>query len=625
MDPRLLKYYNRELQHVREMGAEFAEEFPKIAGRLGLEQLECADPYVERLLEGFGFLAARVQLKLDAEFPRFSQHLLEMVYPDYLAPIPSMAVVQFHTDPAAGANPDGFSLPRGTVLKSLVGPDDQTACEFRTAHEVTLWPVEVAQADYLTRETASLQIPRIAGAPTIRSVLRLKLRTMAGLKFNELSLDRLAFHLHGVDQVPVRLYEQLLAHAVALVVRPVERPIAWEVVRTGPCIRRSGFEDSQALLPHSPRTFQGYRLLQEYFTLPQRFLFVELEQLSEGFRRCESEEIELLILLDRNDSAIENVVDASHFALGCTPAVNLFARRADRIHLSESASEYHLVPDRTRPMDFEVHTVTRLRGYGTAAEDEQEFLPFYAMNGQVHHGAFYTTHRLPRVLSSRQRRSGPRASYVGSEVYLALVDGNEGPYRHTLRQLAPEALCTNRDLPLQMPVGRGKTDFTLETSAPVQSVRCVAGPTRPRPALAYGEGEVCWRLISHLSLNYLSLVNHEQSQGAAALRELLTLYADSSQAPLRKQIEGLVSVAARPIIRRLPLPGPIACGRGLEITVTFDEVSFEGSGVFILGAVLDEFFAKYVSLNSFTETVVTTLDRGEVIRWPVRIGRRPLL
>ncbi|HEY2250781.1 MAG TPA: type VI secretion system baseplate subunit TssF, partial [Planctomycetaceae bacterium] len=151
MDPRLLKYYNRELQHVREMGAEFAEEFPKIAGRLGLEQLECADPYVERLLEGFGFLAARVQLKLDSEFPRFSQHLLEMVYPDYLAPIPSMAVVQFALDPAAGALPDGFRLPRGSAIKSLVGPDDQTACEFRTAHDVTLWPVEVAQAEYLTR------------------------------------------------------------------------------------------------------------------------------------------------------------------------------------------------------------------------------------------------------------------------------------------------------------------------------------------------------------------------------------------------------------------------------------------------------------------------------------------
>jgi len=625
MDPRLLKYYNRELQHVREMGAEFAEEFPKIAGRLGLEQLECADPYVERLLEGFAFLAARVQLKLDAEFPRFSQHLLEMVYPDYLAPIPSMAVVQFALDPAAGALPDGFNLPRGSALKSLIGPDDQTACEFRTAHDVTLWPVEVAHAEYLTRETASLQMPRIPGAPAIRSVLRLRLKTIAGLKFNELSLDRLAVHLSGADQLPVRLYEQLLANQVAVVLRPVKRPVAWEHVLPASSVRRLGYDDAQAVLPVAPRSFQGYRLLQEYFGLPQRFLFVELTGLSEGLRRCEADEIELLVLFSRNDPTIENVVDASQFALGCTPVVNLFPRRADHIHLNESTSEYHLVPDRTRPMDFEVHTVTRLRGYGTASDEEVEFLPFYALNGQVHHGSFYTVHRLPRVLSSTQRRYGPRASYVGSEVYLGLVDGNEGPYRHSLRQLAPETLCTNRDLPLQMPVGRGKTDFTLETSAPVQSVRCVAGPTRPRPALAYGDGEVCWRLISHLSLNYLSLVNDEQAHGAAALRELLTLYADSSQAAIRKQVEGVSAVAARPIVRRLPLPGPIACGRGLEIAVTFDEGAFEGSGIFVLGAVLDEFFAKYVSLNSFTETVVNTLDRGEVVRWPVRIGRRAQL
>src|SRR6185312_3225069 len=189
MDPRLLKYYDRELQHIREMGAEFAEEFPKIAGRLGLEQLECADPYVERLLEGFSFLAARVQLKLDAEFPRFTQHLLEMVYPSYLAPVPSMVIVQFHTDLAHGGLAKGFVLPRGTGLKSLLGKDDQTPCEYRTAHATTLWPLEITQADYTTRDTASFEMPKIPGAPAVRAALRLRLRTTAGLKFDQLDLD----------------------------------------------------------------------------------------------------------------------------------------------------------------------------------------------------------------------------------------------------------------------------------------------------------------------------------------------------------------------------------------------------------------------------------------------------
>src|SRR5262249_1581768 len=177
MDPRLLKYYNRELQHVREMGAEFAEEFPKIAGRLGLEQLECADPYVERLLEGFAFLAARVQLKLDAEFPRFKPHLLEMVYPYYLTPVPSMAVVQFHADPGDGGLAEGFVLPRGTGLRSVLGKDDQTPCEYRTAHDTTLWPIEIVEADYLTRDTAAFEMPKISGARGVKAALRLLFRT----------------------------------------------------------------------------------------------------------------------------------------------------------------------------------------------------------------------------------------------------------------------------------------------------------------------------------------------------------------------------------------------------------------------------------------------------------------
>src|SRR5262245_9133937 len=255
MDPRLLKYYNRELQHVREMGAEFAEEFPKIAGRLGLEQLECADPYVERLLEGFAFLAARVQLKLDAEFPRFTQHLLEMVYPDYLTPLPSMAVVQFQTDPADGGLAEGFVLPRGTGLRSILGKDDQTPCEYRTAHDTALWPLEIAGADYVTRDAAGFEMPRIPGAQVVRAALRLRLRATAGLKFEKLGLDRLAVYLQGVDQLPVRLYEQFLSNAVAVVIRPVERPAPWQEVLPATSIRRVGYDDSQALLPCTPRSF----------------------------------------------------------------------------------------------------------------------------------------------------------------------------------------------------------------------------------------------------------------------------------------------------------------------------------------------------------------------------------
>jgi len=622
VDPRLLKYYNQELQYIREMGGEFAQEFPKIAGRLGLEGFECADPYVERLLEGFAFLAARVQLKLDAEFPRFTQHFLEAVYPHYLAPTPSMAVVQFQPDLTESGLAEGFKLPRQSRLRSLLGKNEQTSCEYRTAHEVELWPLELTEAGYLTT-LAGTGLPDLPG---VKAAIRLRLRTTAGLTFDKLQLENLPLYLRGADELPMHLYEQILGNAVALVARPTSRPAPWHEIIPKTQIRRMGFEDSQALLPCGPRSFQGYRLLHEYFAFPARYMFVELTGLGPVVKRCKDDELELVILLNRNDSYLEKRFDATNFALFCAPAINLFPKECDRIHLSHKFSEPHVVPDRTRPMDFEIYSISGVTGYGTGTGLEQEFLPFYASNdlaAQRPDLAFYTQRREPRVLSSRQRRNGPRSSYIGSEVFLALVDAAEAPYQADLRQLGISSLCTNRDLPLRMPIGKENTDFTLEASAPVESIRCTAGPTRPRPS--WSEGDSTWRLISHLSLNYLSLTNSSEEQGAEALRELLALYSDVGESPVRKQISGVTSISTKPIIRRIPVPGPIALGRGQEISLMLDEDAFEGTGVFLLGAVLERFFARYASINSFTQTIISTAERGEIIRWPLRTGQRHVL
>jgi type VI secretion system protein ImpG len=625
MDPRLLQYYGQELSYIRELGAEFAREFPKVAGRLGIETFECADPYVERLLEGFAFLAARVHLKIDDEFPRFTQHLLEILYPHYLAPIPSLGIMQLRPNLNESVLASGYRVPRGSSLRSVLGRGDQTACEYRTAHEVMLWPLEIAKAEYTgyLGDLGELELPEKP-----RAALRLTLRATAGLNISELTLDRLTLFLRGGDEVPSRLYEQMLGHAVAVVVRPTARPVPWQEVVVDNPTTPVGFEDEEALLPYGPRSFQGYRLLQEYFAFPPRYLFVSLNGLREGIARCAANEVEVLCLSDAHDSSLDGVVNPQHFALHCTPAANLFPRRADRIHLTESAHEYHLVPDRTRPMDFEVHSVGEVVGYGSSAEVKQPFHPFFAWNDATAEDdalAYYTIQRQPRALSARQRERGARSSYVGSEVFLSLVDPGQGPYRSSLRQLAVETICTNRDLPLHLTLGQGRTDFTLETGAPVESIRCLAGPSAPRPSAAYGD--LSWRLISHLSLNYLSLVDVADGAGqkSQALRELLSLYADLGDPGARKQIDGIRSTSSAGITRPLPVAGPTTFGRGMEVTLTCDESAFEGSGVFLLGAVLERFFAKYVSLNSFTETVLRTIQRGEVMRWRTRTGRRKSL
>jgi len=624
MDPRLLKHYNRELQFIREMGGEFAKEFPKIAGRLGLDAFECADPYVERLLEGFAFLAARVQLKAEAEFPRFTQHLLELVYPHYLAPTPSMAVVQLNPDLTEGGLADGFVVRRDAALRSPLGQGDQTPCEYRTAHDVTLWPIEITQAEYFThsREVASLDIREARAA---KAGIRLRLKATAGLTFQKIALDRLVLFLRG-GELAHRVYEQMLGNASAVLVRPGQSPAPWHEVIPDSGIGRVGFDERQALIPYGTRSFQGYRLLHEYFAFPERYLFVEIAGLETAVRRCTGDELDVIVLLDRSDPSLLNVVDTGNFALFCTPAINLFPKRADSIQLTDREAEYHVVPDRNAPMDFEVYDVKEVVGTGPDVEGERVFLPFYARTNLKGHGkdmAFYTLHRVPRLLSARQRRTGPRSNYIGNEVFLSLVDAREAPFSSSLRQLALTTLCTNRDLPLHLSVGQGRSDFTLQSSGPVQSVRCVAGPTAPRPT--HAEGETAWRLISHLSLNYLTLMDSAEEQGAVAMRDLLMLYGGDNDAALRLQVDGVKSVVSAPVTRRIPTFGPIAFGRGMEITVTFDEAAFSGSGVFLLGEVLEEFFAKYVSINSFTETVVRTLQRGEIIRWPARTGRRDML
>ena len=625
MDPRLLHYYNRELQHVREVGAEFASEFPKIAARLGLDAFECSDPYVERLFEGFAFMAARVQLKVDAEFPNFTQALLEIVYPHYLACTPSMAVVEFKPELTEESLAEGFLIPKGCSLRSQIAKGEQTACEYQTAHPLHLWPLEIAQVEYLPTLAAvsNSGLTDARHLEQVKAAIRIKLRCTAGVKFNQLALDHLPLFLRGTGATPYRLYEQLLANARGLACKIGQDKHAQVKYKAGRSARGLGFEQEEALLKQTSRSFDGYRILQEYFAFPERYLFTELSGLKSLISECSADELELFVLLDRSDAQLINALDKSNLALFCVPAINLFPKRTDRMHIDKRHSEYHVVVDRTRPMDYEVFGVEQVTGFGNDQRQEQSFLPFYGSKSVYQNQSettFYMLRRQQRLLSSKQRRKGMRSSYIGSECYISLVDASQAPYSPQTAQMGLETLCTNRDLPMVMPVGLGETDFSLLISAPVKSIRCIAGPTRPLPA-EY-EGETVWRLINHLSLNYLSLVDSNSKQGAASLRELLGLYAERREPAIRKQIEGVISVSAKNVVRRVDSKGPMVFGRGLEITVLLDESAFEGGGYFLMGTVLEQFFARYVSINSFVETVICTTDRGEVARWPVRIGRR---
>lgn len=628
MDPRLLRLYSDELSHLREVGAEFAREFPKIASRLGMEGMEVTDPYVERLLEGFAFLTARVQLKLEAEQPRLIAHLLEATYPNFLAPMPSMMIARFGVDPADPNLVKGYVLPRGSALLSEAARGQDTHCEFTTAQAVTLWPIELASVQYFSfaPDLAAAKMPQLLG---MRGGLRIRLRCGGGVNFSQLGLDRLSFYIGAPDDVAFRLHELVLGSAGGTLVRgdaAAGGALQW---RGSESVRALGFGADESLLPESLRAFSGYRLIQEVAAMPQRLLFFEVGALAERLANVASDEVELVIVLQRGDAGLEALVDGESLALFCAPAINLFSKRLDRIQVSTGSWEYHVVPDRARPMDYEVHSIQSVIGFGTGRVAQQEFSPLYATfhdetppaDGEAH--GYYTVRREPRLLSSRQKQHGARSSYIGEEVFISLVDPRHAPYRDDVRQLSVVAWATNRDLPTLLPHAAGADGaplWRLESPGPVARVDLLRGPTRPvtrRPV-----GQLGWSLVNHLTLNHLALVGETPQHAAAALRTMLGLYAPPEDNGWARQVEGVHGLEARSVVRRLPFKGPLTYGTGIEIVLELDELAFQGTSAFLFASVLERFFARHAAINSFTQLTLKTSQRGEVMRWPPRIGLR---
>ena len=625
MDPRLLRLYTDELSHLRDMGAEFAREFPRVASRLSMDGIEVSDPYVERLLEGFAFLTARVQLKLESEFPRLVQHLLEVVYPNFLAPVPAMMMVQLQPDPADPNLAQGAMVHRRSSLRSMLPRGQNTLCEFRTAHDVQLWPIEIAGVQFFSY-APDLPLARLPTGARVKGGLRIKLRALAGMTFDQLPIGDLPFTISAGDDVAFRLHELALGSCIGTWIKgdDAEPASGW---RGATSVQPVGYGEDEALLPASLRGFSGYRLLQEYAAMPQRFLSFRCTDLASRLARVKSSDTELVLLFGRTDATLESIVDAGSLALFCTPAINLFSKRLDRIALTASAWEHHVVPDRTKPMDFEVHGIEAVTGYGTGAVAEQRFLPLYS---SVHtepssHAAYYTLRREPRILSARQKDQGPRSAYIGQEAFLSLVDARQAPYREDLRQLSITALVTNRDLPTFLPSGGsgGADRWQLDAQGPVVAVRCLRGPTRPHQRQP--RGDIGWSLVSHLSLNYLSFAGEDPARAAAALRSILSLYGPTQDHSWDRQVEGVQAVATRQVVRRLPFTGPLTFGTGIEITTQVDDLAFQGASPFLLGCVLEQFFARHAALNTFTESVLRTASRGELMRWPVRAGAQALV
>jgi len=601
MDDRVLGYYERELAYLREMGADFARRYPKIAGRLQLEPDKCEDPHTERLIEAFAFLCGRLREKIDDDFQDISEALLQILYPHYVSPIPPMSVVRF--DPVRKTVPPaGHRIERHTALYSR--PVGGQPCRFFTTYPVTLWPVEVVEA--------GLRDPKrsVRGA---QQAIRLQCKTFNGIPVSQIPWESLRFFLNGQAQHIYHLYELLLNNVCHAEIEAMNRQGKVEVIPlSADALRPVGFADDEAMLPYSRRSFAGYRLLFEYFSFPEKFLFVDLHGLGalRGFDLKDT--LDIHVYLDRQAKP-NTVVSAETFCLNASPVVNLFERVAEPIRADQRRTEYRVIADGRREDATEVFAVNRVAATPSDSPGTiVEYHPFYSIG----HHSDDADEEGRTVFWLMARRPSMKKGDDGTEVFLSFCDAQAIPVEPDAETVTAFVTCTNRDLPARLPFGDPAGDFEMEAATPVARISCLLKPTPTRrPSLS---GALQWRLLSHLSLNYLSLVDGE----GVALKEILTLYDFEGSAVTRQQINGIVGMSWNPITRRLGE----AFARGIDLTIEFDEDKYVGTGLFLFASVLERFLGHYVSINSFSQLTAKTTQRKDPVRkWPPRNGDRVLL
>lgn len=602
MSDSLLPYYNQELAAIRSLAGRFAEAHPKIAARLRLSADTVDDPHVARLLEGVAFLSARVQQRLDDEFPELTEALLGILYPHYLAPVPSCMIARFQSQPGLDRS---VTLPAGLPLATE--PVRGEVCRFRTAWAQTIWPIEIESVRLSGLPLAAPANPRATGAV---SVLRIRLRCTGDVDFTTLRLDRLRVFLRASPNVSLPLLELLSTRAISVAYAdgPADpRP----AILPGSAIEPVGYAPEDALIPWSARGFSGFRLLTEYFAFPEKFLFLDFTGIEAKTLLQTGRELDIFVYLDRAVPDLERMVGNDALALGCTPVINLFQQHCEPIALTHTETEYRIVPDARRTASMEVWQVERVQetlGDGKS----RPWRPFYRLSGLSGDmdgtgGSFVTI-----------RRPSPMG---GSETYLGTSDPDFDPDDPADGVLSVDALCFNRDLPAALPFGGGHPTLQIvEGHAAIRQVSCMTAPT---PALGLPPGkETLWRLVSHLSLGHLSIVGGEAA--ATALKEVLRLYDRRDTPETRAAIEGLVSVSAQPGVSRVPGARPGSFCRGVDVSLVFDARLWQTAGLFLLASVLDRFLALHATVNSFVRTRVMVQGQ-QVASWPARAGAQVLL
>ncbi|WP_213806547.1 type VI secretion system baseplate subunit TssF [Granulicella sp. dw_53] len=613
MRPELLDSYERELTFLRDMGAEFGRKYPRVASRLLLEPDRCEDPHVERLIESFAFLAARLHLRLDDDLPELTSSLLNLIYPHYLRPIPAMTVVECQVESeSAGKQGAAFTLPTGTALNTRRTIDGMT-CRFRTTYPVELWPITVAECVWRTPE----QLPRPVRVAGAAAALRMVIRGGKDVKPGTLGISSLRFYLAGDSNLVFTLYELLASKCISISLRD-PRVVDGRVISISPSMLKPvGFEEDECLLPYPRRSFDGYRLLQEYFAFPQKFLFFDITGL-EAMSAFSGDEIELLFHFGRFDrperqQVLEVGVSTETLRLGCTPAINLFSQAAEPVLLTQTQHEYRVTADARYTRMMEIFSIDDVLATSPSKRQTTLLAPLYAYRYNtlaMEQGIFWHANR--RYTSFEEREP--------SSVFLSLVDVNGLLTEPAAEVLTVHCTCSNHDLPSRLSFGAIEGDFEAVNFAGVQRIRALHRPTGSLDPPA-GKGQL-WRLISQLSLNYLSL----GEEGLGALQEILRIHNFSQSPQVESQVAGVVAMRSKRHFAIMRADYGNTPARGVRVEIELDERQFANGGAYLFASVLERFLGSYVSMNSFCQLRAESNLRKEGLgTWMPRAGSRVLL
>lgn len=604
----LLPHYERELTYLRRLSGEFSARYPKIAGRLLMSGETVDDPHVERMIESFAFLAARIHRKLDDEFPQVTDALLQVLYPHYLRPFPSASIAHFDGGSQLVQLSQSTLIPRGTLLNTRAVKNVE--CRFRTAYDVELAPIAIDSAGFDSAVLA-LNLPP-AGAKA-NSAIRIDIAALSDQAgFDLLALSKLRMFLNGEPSLVSAIREALCSRVLCVT---ADCDGETSVTLDSSCIEAVGFSSEESLVEQDARSHPAYRILLEYFAFPDKFNFVDIDL--RGLRRRVARRvrnIRLGMLLgggvehDASNKLLERLT-LDNFALFCTPVVNLFAQAAEPVRVTHRSEAYPLIVDSRRPQAHEIYSVERVTRISRDADGERftEFRPFYALR----HGEKSSANGCYWHLYRREFESDE----TSPQIEIALVDAEFLPAKVDAETLSIDLVCTNRDLPAQLPFGLAEGDLFAEGGSAVRRIRMLRKPTRSHRFNR--KRGVQWRLISHLSLNHLSL----SGQGIETLQEALRLYDISESATARRQIEALEAIEQKTCVARVngnPFPSFV---RGIEVRLTLDESGFVGSGLHLFAQVLDRFFGLYVQANSFTQLILLSKHTGRVlVKCPPRNG-----